>query len=204
MTGRLPLGAVVAAAFIAAAFVAACTPAPVIPPSPSVPSPAASASGPADPSALSPIGGTPPCRAEELVLDLARWEGAAGSRFAILTATTEQDRICSLTGSPGVAIVDGDNEIIIDWVTDREGGPRVDPGDPIVTVGPETAAALTIGITNWCDPPPPPPLGVVLTFEDESTQGFTPAEGTVGDLPPCLEPAAPPRVFVQAPWQPLN
>lgn len=138
------------------------------------------------------------------MLDLAGWEGAAGSRFAVVTAQAEQDRACSLSGRPGVAIVDGENEIIIDWVGDPEGAPRVDPGDPIVVVGRDTSAALTIGITNWCGAPPPPPLGVVLTFTDESTQGFTPAVGTIGDLPPCLEPTAPARVFVQAPWQPLN
>jgi hypothetical protein len=184
-----------------AALVGACSPAPS--PSPTTPGPSATAAStpPGSTSPSSPTGAQQPCRADELAMELGRWEGAAGGRFALVVVRTEGPT-CTLTGSPAVAIVDRAGTIIIDSTTEPDGGPHVTPGDPVVTVGPDRGATIAIGTSNWCDPPPQVPIGVLITFADESSRGFTPAQGTPDDLPPCNDPGSPARVFVQFPWQP--
>lgn len=144
----------------------------------------------------------PECMADELALDLSGWEGAAGSRFVVLTARTLRDVSCTLTGRPAVALVDGRGEIIIDSISEPDGQPHVDPGDPVIVIGPDRGATLAVGTSNWCAPTPPLPVGIVITLPNETSQGFTPGEGTSADLPPCNGPGQPPRIFVQIPWQP--
>jgi hypothetical protein len=150
----------------------------------------------------SPVGGDEACSGDDLALEIGPWEGAAGSRFVVVTARTIDDISCTLQGRPGVALLDGDGTIIVDSTTDPAGQPRVEPGDPLVTIGIDQGATVGIGARNWCGPTPPLPIGVLLTLPDESSAPFIPAIGSPDNLPPCNDPAGPAQVFVQLPWQP--
>jgi hypothetical protein len=184
---------------LAATVAWACSPAPTARPVASSPA-ATSAATDAGPSPS--VGAAPECTADELALELGGWEGAAGSRFVVLTARTLGDRSCTLSGRPAVALVDGNGEIIIDSISEPDGLPHVEPGDPTVVIGPDRGATVAIGTSNWCAATPPLPLGIVITLLNETTQGYTPGEGTAADLPPCNGPGQPPQIYVQSPWQP--
>jgi hypothetical protein len=182
------------------AILAACSPAPTDRPPPVTASPPGSSIASPGGSVAPPA--TPPCVGDELALDLGPWEGAAGSRFVALTARTQEDVSCTLAGSPGVALQDAAGEIILDSLSEPDGLPRVEPGDPVIVIGVDRGATLAIGTSNWCLPPPRVPLGILLTLPDDSVVGHIPAEGSVNDLPPCTAPGEPGRIFVQVPWQP--
>jgi hypothetical protein len=190
-------------ALVFGAALLACSPAPS--PSPAATESGAPASGesagPPSPSSGSP-GAAAPCVATDLAIELSPWEGAAGSRFVVLTARTQEDIVCSVAGRPGVALQDAAAEILIDSMAEPDGQPRVEPGDPVVVIGPDSGATLAIGTSNWCEPPPTAPLGILLTFPDDSTVGHIPADGSLADVPPCVGPGEPPTIFIQAPWQP--
>jgi hypothetical protein len=123
------------------------------------------------------------CTDADLALGHGFVDGAAGSRFTIMTLTVTGSAACSLPAVPTVELVDAT-------------GAQVAIGAPAgqvatVDVQPGTALTSTIQFNNWCEELTAEPLTLALVIEASS---ITVAGGPFpnpGGLPPCNGPGGP-------------
>jgi hypothetical protein len=172
-----------AAAAALALLVAACaTPAPpgslrpesTAPTDAPTPTPVVESAGPGD---------AMPCTDADLALEHGFADGAAGSRFTIMTLTVTGSAACSLEAIPTVELVDAT-------------GAQVAIGAPAgqvasVDVQPGTVLISTIQFNNWCEELTAEPLALALVIDESS---ITVAGGPFpnpGGLPPCNGPGGP-------------
>jgi hypothetical protein len=133
---------------------------------------------------------TGPCAADQLIAEITRWEGATGSRIALVGVTNDSANLCILEGPPAAALLDPGGTILIASNGDVGGAPDVD-----LPTGKE--AQLFVAVGNWCNQPPPEPVSIGLTMPDGARLVARPADGVAFDPPPCNAPGQPATISVQ-------
>ena len=129
------------AMLVLAATLTACGPQSTAPPSSNTQSETPQASVPQH--SHTTRGSSANCSAEQLSATASDSEGAAGSTFYTITLNNTGDSECSLSGYPGVSLVDA-QENQLGAPAGRESG---DPGTP-VSLPPGGNAAFTLRILN--------------------------------------------------------
>lgn len=130
-----------AAMLLVAAALTACGPQTTAPPSSNIQSDSPQASVP-QPSHTT-RGASTHCSAEQLSATASDQKGAAGSSFYTITLHNNGEAECSLSGYPGVSLVDAQDHQL-GAPAERESG---DPGTP-VTLPPGGSALFTLRISN--------------------------------------------------------
>lgn len=131
-----------------------------------------------------------PCAADQLVAEISSWEGAAGSRIALVAVTSVSPKLCILEGPPSAALLDAGGTVLVASTDDVGGGPDVE-------LPPGERAQLFVAVANWCNDPPPQPVSIGLTMPDGAKLTASPAAGVTFDPPPCNGPGQPPTISVQ-------
>jgi hypothetical protein len=131
-----------------------------------------------------------PCAADQLVAEITRWEGAAGSRIAMVGVTSVSPKLCILEGPPAAALLDPAGSVLVASTDDVGGGPDVE-------LPPGKKAELLVAVANWCNDPPPQPVSIGLTMPDGAKLTASPAAGVTFEPPPCNGPGQPPTISVQ-------
>lgn len=131
---------------------------------------------------------TPGCRADQVGLVAAGWDGATGSLVATALVVNVSNARCDLLGAPEVELLDANGGVIA--------GPAsgASPGDNMPLQIGEVALA-TVVWSNWCSTPPTLPLGVRMGLP-QGGGSLTASIGTPGaenvvNLPRCDVPNAP-------------
>ncbi len=131
---------------------------------------------------------TPRCRADQLGLVAAGWDGATGSLVAAAVVVNVSNARCDLQGAPKVELLDAAGAIIAGAVSGES------PGDNVPLPVGEVAFATVIW-TNWCSSPPSLPLGMRLALPQEggalAASIGTPGADNAVSLPRCNAPEAP-------------
>jgi hypothetical protein len=131
-----------------------------------------------------------PCAADQLIAEITRWEGAAGSRIALVGVTNNSTNLCILEGPPGAALLDPGGTVLIASNEDVGGAPDVE-------LPSGEKAQLVVAVGNWCNDPPPQPVSIGLTMPDGAKLTAGPAAGVTFEPPPCNGPGQPPTISVQ-------
>jgi hypothetical protein len=136
--------------------------------------------------AVTPATGSGECAPDDLRVDGGPWEASAGSRFAELTVTNQDDAACTLPTEPSVAIADATGSVLI--ATDPAG----------IAQGPSLAAGGTarfsLQFANWCDPAAAMPARVLFLIGGGGVDVADLALPTADDMPPCNGPDQPPSL----------
>jgi Protein of unknown function (DUF4232) len=211
LTGRLVVVAALAAVVLTGCSLAppatgAPTPtlAPVATPAPTpspTPVPASPTLAPV-PSASTVPQASGACTGPELAAILTQWQGAAGSRFGTLQVTDKAAAPCTVSGTPGVQLIDGNGHVFLDSA--GLGKPAtVSPTDPTLTL-PAAAASplfLSVALSNYCGPAPTGPVTVGLVLPSSLGRLVaTVASGVSIDMAPCNGAAGPTVLGIQTGW----
>jgi hypothetical protein len=137
-------------------------------------------------------GDATPCTGADLALEHGFADGAACSRFTIMTLSVTGSAACSLPAIPTVALVDAT-------------GAQVAIGAPAgqvasVDVRPGTALTSTIQFNNWCEELTAEPLTLALVIEAPSIAVAGGPFPDPGGLPPCNGPGGP--TLTGTAWEP--
>jgi hypothetical protein len=162
-------------------------------PSPSLaaptPSTAPSATPSASPTPTSPPPTEGPCDPAQLRARVTGWDGAAGSRIAHLSLTTDQTVACTIVLLWRPELVDGSGTIRI------EGGVPADSGT--IEVRPGESLTTLVRASNDCLPPPTPPVTIAFVLDDGSRLVATPLSADDVTTPPCNGPGQPADISMQ-------
>ncbi len=111
------------------------------------------------------------CQAENLSLQALAAGGAAGTHFSALALTNEGQDPCSLTGFPGVSLVDGSGDILGEPAARNEAVPV-----ERILLGPGQSAHATIALPNYQNFPSgrcEGPSASLVLYPPDSTQSLT-------------------------------
>jgi Domain of unknown function (DUF4232) len=171
-------------------------------PSPELtPSPAPTAT--TEPSAPPSVASVPqPCPGGDLAAELQDWQGAAGTRFGTIAVHDVGAADCTVSGTPGLQLVDGQGVVFLDSANLGEPA-SASPATPLLTLraGSADMAFLLVGLANYCGASPvlPVRIAIVLPASLGRTVVTVPS-GVVVDMAPCNGPTAPTTLHVQASW----
>lgn len=178
------------------------SPSPTVSPSPTPsPTPAPTPSPTPAPTVAPTVGGIQPCTGSDLALAVNRWEGAAGSRFGTLAAQNTSATDCTVSGAPGVQLVDGKSNVFLDSA--NLGAPATaTPTDVIVLHGGRADSLyLVVQLSNYCGAAPSPPVTVALVLPENLGRVVASNDAGVNvDMAPCNGPGAATTLDVQQPW----
>jgi hypothetical protein len=134
-----------------------------------------------------------------------RWEGAAGSRFGIIAMQNSGPLDCTVSGTPGVLLLDGSEQVFLNSA--NLGAPaKATPTTPVFTLqgGRANTIYLVIQLSNYCGNAPTPPVEAALDLPGQPGPAgrviAKPATGVTIDMAPCNGPGALTTLAVQQPW----
>lgn len=177
---------------------------PVSTPSSARPRPHTTTPSPAETTpSSSPTAPAEACTAGQLRA-VGEMQGAAGAREGSATVTNFSDKVCTLQGTPGVALLD-EHLKAISGVTFTNGAPgwKVDgspmpPGWPVVSLQPGQAATIRLRWTNWCH------RGRSPLWQLQIGSGTVDVNGLDAVYPPpCNGPGMPPNIEI-GPFEPSS
>ena len=160
--------------------------APTVPATPTAAPTVAATPGPTTAPAITPATGSGECAPDDLRVGGGPWEASAGSRFAELTVTNQDNAACTLPAEPSVAVADAPGSVLI--ATDPAGavpGPRRGAGG---------TARFSLQFANWCDPAAAMPARLLFLIAGGGIDVADLALPTADDMPPCNGPDQPPSL----------
>ncbi len=130
----------------------------------------------------------PPCTARDLVLVAGGWSGATGSEGGGATVINLSGTPCTVSGRPGVDLLDARGRVIAKGVDKPTTGP-----DLVVLQRGGVAGVITVW-QNWCGDPPRRPLSVRMSLPGDAGDLEATVHGWLGagpdSLPRCDAPGA--------------
>lgn len=170
-------------------------------PSPSLPAPSPSPS-PVPSTSPSVAVAAQECMGSDLAAQVMSWLGAAGTRYGTIQVTNMAATSCTVRGTPGIQLVDGQGHVFLDSA--NLGAPAsVTPTDPVFTslAGGANSIYLMAGLSNYCGAAPTSPvrMALVLPISLGRVVATLPA-GVIIAMAPCNGPGAPTTLHVQMPW----
>ncbi len=177
---------------------------PIVSPAPATAGPAGSPSettsaatptpSPAIRPTATPSSGVAACGADQLSVQITRWEGAAGHRIAEVEVANASSVACRLPGTARPQLVDGDGTVLIDGApTPGTGRPLIVPGGTVTTL---------VDSDSYCGPAPVAPVTVAFVFRDGLRLVAQPVSPRDVTVPPCLRtPGSTGSIQMQA-WAP--
>lgn len=125
------------------------------------------------------------CRSAQLSASVRSWDGAAGSRIALVRVINRSKTACSLSGTPRVQLLSARHTILLD-------SPRAHVGasDPVLDLAPGRAADTDARFANYCGPTPAKPVTVAFALPSGGPRLVaTPSRNVQMNalaVPPCM------------------
>ena len=144
------------------------------------------------------------CAAADLTAAIAAWQGSSGSRYAAVAIASRPGVTCSVRGTPGVRLLDGNGKVVLDSAKIKgSGGPIVTPADPVVVLTPAAQLHLDVQWANWCRTQPARPLTVAFVLTDSGglLKAAKATRAGDDDAPPCADPSRTSQLRVMHAWQ---
>jgi hypothetical protein len=143
-----------------------------------------------------------PCLGSDLAAELGDWQGAAGTRFGTIKVRDVGTADCTVSGTPGLQLVDGQGSVFLDSANLGEPATATPAGSTItLRAGTGDTAYLLVGLANYCGASPVAPVRIAVVLPASLGRVVaTPASGVTVEMAPCNGPGAPTTLHVQVSW----